>query len=78
MKIASQTGLAPGETLAERIAFLAAAGYEGIEIPGRALMSDPDSTIRACTDSPLPVAAVCARFGGCLLDAREEAKTASA
>ncbi len=79
MKLASQEGLAAGNTLQEKLDALAEAGYEGIEFWGGGLAERTDEIRRACKDHPVQPAAICAGFQGCPLDAdKRERDKASA
>ncbi len=74
MRFACQTGMVRAPTLADRIQMIADCGFDGIEIHGRDLLDDPEATIRACREGPLPVAAICAGFRGRVIDADPEVR----
>lgn len=69
MKLACQETLVPGRDLRERLDNLARWGYEGIEFHGNRLdKARVDEIVRLTQDGPVRPAAICAGFGGCLLD----------
>lgn len=69
MKIACQEGLAPGDSLEERLEHLAEWGYEGIEFWGGGLKDRLSHIQSALKNSPVKASTICAGFRGCPLDA---------
>lgn len=72
MKLACQEGLVPGRDLSEKLANLAAWGYEGIEFWGSGLQDRVDEINAACASSPVKPSTICAGYRGCPLDADAE------
>ena len=68
MKLASQEGLVPGKTLAEKLDNLATYGYQGIEFWGGGLENRQDEIIRATENHLVKPSTICAGYPGCLLD----------
>ena len=67
MRLATQDGLVPGRDLAEKANRARAYGFEGMELWGSGV-PDRVAEIRAAMDGAgLPVACICAGFGGSLL-----------
>jgi len=72
LKVASQEGLAPGDSTEERMANLKAYGYEGVEVGGRGMLEDRskiNEIKRASERAGIPISSICSGFRGCLLDA---------
>ena len=69
MKIATQEGLLPGSTFAEKVKMAEKLGFEGIELGGRGL-PDRVSEIKAVlADSPIKISSICSGYRGVMLDA---------
>jgi sugar phosphate isomerase/epimerase len=62
MKIAAQEGLAPGETFAQKLANLAAYGFDGVELHGRELRRRLPEVKAALAESPLKASTICGGF----------------
>ncbi len=56
MRLALREGMVPGDSLTERLAWLARAGFEGIELHGPALTLPPAELRAIVADSPVHVA----------------------
>ncbi len=72
MKLACQEGMAPGESLKEKLDNLAQYGYEGIEFGGSGLEERQDEILAATENSIIKPSTICAGYGGCLLTDNEE------
>jgi len=77
LRLSCQEGVAPGESLAEKLDFLEQNGFTGIEPSGRDLSGRIGEFQKALQGRSIRVSAVCAGFEGVLIsDAEEERKKA--
>ncbi len=74
LKISCQEGVAPGETLTEKLDFLEANGYVGIEIGGRGLVDRVEEIQKALEGRTIKVSAICAGFKGVIISEKEEVR----
>jgi sugar phosphate isomerase/epimerase len=59
VKLAAQEGLVPGDSFAQKLANLAAYGFDGVELSGRELHSRLPEVKAALTESPIVASTVC-------------------
>lgn len=67
LRLSCQERLAPGETLADKLDFLTANGFEGIEPDGKGLAGRVSEFKTALRGRDLKVSAICAGFEGVLI-----------
>jgi len=72
LKLSLQEGVAPGETLAEKLDFMEANGVEGLEIWGGGLEKRVTEFTDALKNRKIKVGAICAGFEGWLIAADEK------
>ena len=69
MKLACQLGMAPGESVSEKMRNIAKYGFEGVELDGRALLEGKAGEVKkALRESKLAASSICAGYRGCPLD----------
>jgi sugar phosphate isomerase/epimerase len=79
LRLSCQEGVAPGGSLTEKLDFLEANGFEGIELGGRGLATRVEELHKALQGRKIKVSAICAGFQGVLIsDVEEERKKALA
>ncbi len=71
LKLSCQEGVAPGKTLTEKLDFLEAHGFEGIEPGGDGLSKRVEEFQKALNGRKIKVSAVCAGFKGVLISELE-------
>jgi sugar phosphate isomerase/epimerase len=67
MRLAVQDGMLPGRSLTEKLDNAASLGFEGVELWGTSLLTDPDPIVQAFDGHDMAVSTICAGYGGCLL-----------
>lgn len=67
LKLSSQEGVAPGETLTEKLDFLEEHGYIGLEVSGRNLENRVEEIQQALQGRTIKVSAIVAGFEGYLI-----------
>ena len=72
LRLSCQEGLIPAKTLPEKLDFLEAQGFEGLELSGRGLSKRVDEVQKALQNRKLKVSAICAGFEGVLISEQEE------
>jgi sugar phosphate isomerase/epimerase len=72
LRLSLQEGVAPGETLAEKLDFMEANGVEGLEIWGGGLEKRVTEVTDALKNRKIKVGAICAGFEGWLIAADEK------
>jgi len=73
LKLSCQEGRAPGESLAEKLDFLEAHGYVGLEVGGRNLPDRVEAFRKALQNRKIRISAICAGFDGVIIS--DEAET---
>lgn len=74
LRLSCQEGVAPGRTLGEKLDFLEAHGFEGIEPWGGGLPGRVEEFQKALQGRKIRVSAVCAGFEGVLISEQEEVR----
>jgi sugar phosphate isomerase/epimerase len=74
LRLSCQEGVAPGKTLAEKLDFLEANGFEGLEPGGRELAKRVDEFQKALTGRKIKISAICAGFDGVLISENEDVR----
>lgn len=74
LNISLQEGVAPGETLAEKLAFMEKNGVVGIEPGGRGLAGRVDEFKQALNGRNIKVSAICAGFEGFILSTEKDVR----
>lgn len=74
LRLSCQEGVAPGKTLTEKLDFLEAHGFEGIEPWGGGLPQRVEEFQKALQGRKVRVSAVCAGFEGVLISENEEVR----
>ncbi len=74
LRLSCQESVAPGKTLAEKLDFLEAQGFEGLEPGGRGLTKRVEELQQALKARKVRISAVCAGFEGVLISEREEVR----
>lgn len=72
MKLSCQESLVPGQTLEEKLANLAAYGFQGVEFVGEALWERKEEIVEALRHSSIKPSVLCPRQRGCFLAAEKE------
>jgi len=67
LRISCQEGVAPGKTLTEKLDFMEANGFDGVEFWGGGLPGRVEEIKTALKGRKLQLSAVCAGFKGCLI-----------
>src|ERR1041385_6227265 len=67
LRLSCQEGVAPGETLTEKLDFLERFGFEGFEPGGGGLSRRVDELQKALRGRKIRISAICAGFEGCLI-----------
>jgi len=75
LRLSCQEGVAPGKTLAEKLDFMEANGYEGLEVWGGGLVKRVEEIQKALQNRKIKVSAICAGFDGVLISEQEEVRT---
>ena len=71
LRLSCQEGLTPGKSLAEKLDFLEANGFEGLELGGRGLAGRVEELQKALAGRKIKVSAICAGFEGVLISEQE-------
>lgn len=71
LRLSCQEGVAPGKTLAEKLDFMEANGFEGIEPCGGGLGKRVEEFQKALQGRKIKVSAICAGFDGVLISEQE-------
>jgi sugar phosphate isomerase/epimerase len=74
LKISCQEGIAPGTTLPEKLDFLEANGFVGLEIGGKDLVNRVEEIQKALEGRKIKVSAICAGFKGVIISEKEEVR----
>lgn len=74
LRLSCQEGVSPGKTLAEKLDFLEAHGFEGIEPWGGGLPKRVEEFQKALQGRKIRISAVCAGFEGVLISEQEEVR----
>ncbi len=72
LKISCQEGRAPGESLSEKLDFLEASGFVGLEPGGRDLPQRVEEFQKALQGRIIKMSAICAGFSGWLISSEEK------
>src|SRR5262249_46968658 len=74
LRLSCQEGVAPGNTLTEKLDCLEALGFEGFEPGGGGLSKRMDELEKALHGRNITSSAICARFKGCLISEQEDVR----
>jgi sugar phosphate isomerase/epimerase len=74
LKLSCQEGIAPGESLAEKLDFIEANGYVGLEVGGKGLPGRVTEFQKALSGRKIKMSAICAGFDGVLISEKEEVR----
>jgi sugar phosphate isomerase/epimerase len=74
LKISCQEGIVPGTTLPEKLDFLEANGFVGLEIGGKDLVNRVGEIQKALEGRKIKVSAICAGFKGVIISEKEEVR----
>ncbi len=74
LRLSCQEGVAPGKTLAEKLDFLEANGFEGLEPGGGSLFNRVEEFQKALQGRKIKISAICAGFKGVLISEQEEVR----
>lgn len=74
LRLSCQEGVAPGETLTEKLDFLERFGFEGFEPGGGGLSRRVDELQKALRGRKIRISAICAGFEGCLISEQEKVR----
>src|ERR1039457_978671 len=74
LRLSCQDGVAPGKTIAEKLDFLEANGFEAFEPHGKDLPSTADELQKALRGRKIKVGVVCGGMKGCLISDEEEGR----
>ena len=74
LRLSCQEGLPAGKTLTEKLDFLEANGFEGLEVGGRGLGKRVEELQKALEGRKIKLSAVCAGFEGVLISEQEEVR----
>jgi len=72
LRLSCQEGVAPGKSLAEKLDFLEANGFEGLEPGGGGLSKRVEEFQKALSGRKVKISAICAGFKGCLISEQED------
>lgn len=75
LRLSCQESVAPGKSLAEKLDFLEANGFEGLEPGGGGLPKRVEEFQEALKGRKVKISAICAGFRGCLISEQEENRT---
>jgi sugar phosphate isomerase/epimerase len=67
LRLSCQEGVAPGGSLTEKLDFLEANGFEGLELGGRGLAGRVEDIKKALQGRKIKVSAICAGFEGVII-----------
>jgi len=71
LRLSCQEGVAPGDTLAEKLDFLEQHGFEGFEPGGGGLSRRIEELQKALQGRKVKISAICAGFEGCIISEQE-------
>jgi len=74
LRLSCQESVAPGKTLAEKLDFMEAQGFEGVEPGGGGLAKRVEEFQKALEGRKLKVSAICGGFDGVLISEQEETR----
>jgi sugar phosphate isomerase/epimerase len=74
LRLSCQEGVAPGNTLTEKLDFLEELGFEGFEPGGGGLSKRIDELEKALHGRKIKISAICAGFKGCLISEQEDVR----
>jgi sugar phosphate isomerase/epimerase len=74
LRLSCQEGVAPGKSLAEKLDFLEALGFEGFEPGGDGLAKRSDEFQKALQGRKIKISAICAGFKGVLISEQESVR----
>jgi sugar phosphate isomerase/epimerase len=74
LRLSCQEGVSAGKTLAEKLDFLEANGFEGLELGGRGLAKRVEELQKALEGRKLKISAICAGFDGVLISEEESVR----
>jgi len=74
LKLSCQEGIAPGESLAEKLDFMEKHGYTGLEVSGKGLPDRVAELQKALTGRQVKMSAICAGFKGVLISEQESVR----
>jgi sugar phosphate isomerase/epimerase len=74
LRLSCQEGVAPGDTLTEKLDFLENLGFEGFEPGGGGLSGRIDELHKALQSRKIRISAICAGFEGCLISEQESVR----
>ncbi len=74
LRLSCQEGVAPGKSLAEKLDFLEANGFEGIEPGGRGLAGRIEEFQKALQGRKIKVSAICSGYEGVLISEQEDVR----
>jgi sugar phosphate isomerase/epimerase len=74
LRLSCQEGVAPGKTLAEKLDFLEANGFEGFEPGGGGLANRVEELQKALQGRKIRISAICAGFKGVIISEQEEVR----
>lgn len=74
LRLSCQEGVAPGDTLAEKLDFLEEHGFEGFEPGGGGLSKRIEELQKALHGRKIRISAICAGFNGCLISEQESVR----
>jgi sugar phosphate isomerase/epimerase len=74
LRLSCQEGVSAGKTLAEKLDFLEANGFEGLELGGRGLAKRVEELQKALEGRKIKISAICAGFDGVLISEEESVR----
>jgi len=74
LRLSCQEGVAPGNTLTEKLDFLEQLGFEGFEPGGGGLSKRIEELHKALQGRKIRISAICAGFKGCLISEQEDVR----
>ncbi len=74
LRLSCQEGVAPGKSLAEKLDFLEAHGFEGFEPGGGGLGRRVDELQKALQNRKIKISAICAGFKGVIISEQESVR----
>jgi sugar phosphate isomerase/epimerase len=74
LRLSCQEGVAPGNSLTEKLDFLEELGFEGFEPGGGGLSRRIDELQKALQGRKIKISAICAGFKGCLISEQEDVR----
>ncbi len=74
LRLSCQEGVAPGKSLTEKLDFLEANGFEGIEPSGRGLAGRIEEFKKALEGRKIKISAICSGYEGVLISEQEDVR----